>query len=470
MKASLVCLTATCSVLTACDLRDAMTTEIEVVATAAAQELPVDELADMMARSSVPLNRAAVERWALIWVDYSLFAQRLAEGDSLLDSVAVRAARWYDIDSIIIGRMRGALAESQIRVDDAVVDSVFTAGRHRLLDLIVIQVTPDMTPVERERRRRAAAALRARVAGGGSWDRVVAELDPNAGARSGRTFVTREVLPSVLADSAFTLEPGGLTDVIEAREAFYIVRRPLLAESRADLALALRDTLVSRMQVAYFDSLPVKWDIRVTRRAPALVRQAVRYPYQRAASTEVLGTFRGGKFTVTDFVRWIPLLPVQGQLAAASDDQLRELVQSLIQSEMLVLEARERGYGLQDEEYNQLKQRLAEQVEQVRAALDLDVLLGTSTTPEMLRRMVQLNVARHLADVLGGERRLAMVPPFLAETLRQTSRWELSYAAVDRTVEQAKVSRQQMAQAATAIRPPLSVPPSPPSEGRRDAR
>ncbi len=465
-----ILITAIGPVLCACSLRDAMTTDVEVVARAAEHELTVDELAGMVAQSNIPLTRSAIEGSAQLWIDYALFAQRLASGDSLVDTSTVANAMWYHVDSLLVGRFRLLLMDSLVQIDDAFIDSAYAAGEHRLFDLIIVQVADGVTVVERERRRLAATRLRARVAAGTPWERVVGDLDPAAGAQGGRMLVTRDALPPGLADTVFKLAPGALSGVVEAPSAFYVVRRTRLADSRADFVRALRDTLIGRIEVEYFEALPEKWSIAVRSRAPALVREAARYPHQAASSEKILGTFRTGEFTVADFVRWLPVLPIQGQIARAADEQLTELVRSIMQSEILFLEAQQRGIVLRREEFAQLKDRLAEQITQVRDSLGLDVLLMSSTAPEVLRRMVQLAVARHLSEVLGGQRRLVVVPPSLAEILRRDSQWNVSHAAVDRAVERARTLRLEMAQAGAVLRPPLPVSARPPSEESNNAR
>lgn len=457
MRIGIVVIVAATVAQPACDLRDAMTTDVEVVAEAGSHELRVDELAEMVTSSNVRLTRGAVEQWVQLWIDYSLFAQRVAAGDSLLDTLAVATAMWYDADSLLLGKFRARLVDSLVRVDDALIDSAFTAGQHRLIDLIVVQVAVDASPEEQERRRAAITRLRAGLEGGTSFEQVTAGLDPAAGAGGRRLLVTRAGLPQGLADTVFALDIGKLSGVIETASAFYVARRPRLTEARDDFTKALRDTLARRTEVAYLDAVLDTWDITVGSRAPALVREAVRYPKQTAASQKVLGTFRGGAFTVSDFVRWLPVLRMQDQIAQATDEQVRELVQSLIQNEMLLSEVRQRGLVLQPEDIQDLRDRLAEEIEKVQDALGLDVLLAAVATRDVLRRMVQLAVGRHVADVLRGERQLAVVPPALVDMLRNSAHWSVSYAAIDRTVELARIARTRLAWSGSAIRPPLPV-------------
>lgn len=447
--------------LPGCNVRDAMTTDVEIVARAGDHLLTVDELADLVARSpAILLSRGGMSRWAQAWIDYSLFAQRLAAGDSLLDTLSVTAAMWYDIDSMTVNRYSERLADSLVRLGDTTVDSAFGAGTHRLIDLVLVQTTSDMPTDELEARLRAVNGLQARLAAGVPWNQVMRGIgNPEAGVITGRMLTVRAALPPELGAAVYALEPGAATRVVEASNGFYIARRPTLAESRADFTSSLRDTLMQRMQRDYVEALPDRWNVSIRRRAPALMREAARYPYETSTSRKVLGTFNGGVFTVADFVRWLPVTGVQSQIPTVGDEQLREVASSLIEAELLYLEAQRAGVTPDLDGLAQLKQRLAERISEIKEALNLDVLLSSGANPDVQRRMIQLGLAEHFRQVVAGEQSLALVPPFLAHKLRDEAGWGVSFAAVDRAVERARIGRAQLARSGqlpgAAIRPPL---------------
>jgi len=140
-------------VVTACGVQEMFTGDAGAVARTATAELRRDTLAAIMVGGkNVPLEREMVERWAFRWVEFSLFAERLAAGDSLLDSATVIAAMWPEANQWLVNAFHEQLANERVHVDSAVVDSAYAVGDHRLIQHILIRTTPDMSPPARTRR------------------------------------------------------------------------------------------------------------------------------------------------------------------------------------------------------------------------------------------------------------------------------------------------------------------------------
>jgi hypothetical protein len=75
-------------------------------------------------------------------VDYVILADRLASGDSLLDSATVVAAMWAEIQQEIADRYHDRLIARTTGLDSAQVDSAYAVGRHRLIKHILFGVSP----------------------------------------------------------------------------------------------------------------------------------------------------------------------------------------------------------------------------------------------------------------------------------------------------------------------------------------
>ena len=101
---------------------DAFRAHTEVVAWAEGHELTVDRLGEIVAYGqNVPLQRDVVERMAGLWVDYSLLAQRLADGDSLLDSATVVNSLWAETQQQIVTHYHSQLVGQYIEVTDEII-------------------------------------------------------------------------------------------------------------------------------------------------------------------------------------------------------------------------------------------------------------------------------------------------------------------------------------------------------------
>ena len=144
-----------------------------VVARAGADELSVEWFATTLADGENMLQPTAAERWAWLWVQYSLFLQRLADGDSLVDTAAVLEAMWPEVLIGTVDNYYDRLVAEQMTLGPEQIDSAYNAGDHRLIDHILIATGVGFSPAENEQRRRRADAIQARLARGGAWEREI---------------------------------------------------------------------------------------------------------------------------------------------------------------------------------------------------------------------------------------------------------------------------------------------------------
>jgi hypothetical protein len=420
------------------------------------------------------------ERWAHRWVEWALFAQRLAANDSLLDSATVLWAMWPDVHRLVIESYHERLVTERVRVDSALVDSAYAAGEQRAIDHILIRTSSVMSDSQEADARGRAEALRARLAVGGSWERAnEANEDTAAAQRNGFAgVVERGQMVDQFERAAFALAPGELSAVTRTTYGYHIIRRPLLSEVRDRFWQGVEDVLARRMDSTFLAELPERWDVKVHSGAPALLRETAREPLAARGSTGVLGSSKGGKYTVQDLVRWLQALPPQTwyQIRAAGDEQLIEFARSLIRNEVLFQEARASGVELSDEDYAELKFRLKRDVDEVRVALRLDSILAPAATERERRRasaQASLELVRKaIVPKVGMMVRRSSevhVPPFLADKLRSEMRWSVSPAGLDRVIQRANALRAEEESPATKTASDSGARPDPPRDSSKGA-
>lgn len=398
---------------------------------------------------TIPLRRDVAERIAHRWVDYALFADRIAAGDSLVDTATVMHAMWPNVYEQIAGRYHEQLMADRLPTDSAAVDSVYAAGEYRLIWHILLRAAPTLSPEEREAIRGRAEALRARLVEGEPWATVSQESeDPGSRDRGGSLGVIArgETVPEFEA-VAFMLEPGELSRVTASQFGYHILRRPALEEVRAEYADDLSGALVNQMDAALLEEVESRWRLEVRSSAPQVIREAAAAPLRAIDSDEVIASYRGGRFTAADFVRWLGALPPQMQrrMEAALDDQLIDLARGLTRNELLVREAREAGVRLEDEVFEAMKEQLAGEVANVREALRLDSALADAATDEARRERVEQAVQAYVLELVTGQGSGLMVPVFLASALRNDARWAVSDRGVDEALERAQLLRMEAA-------------------------
>jgi len=457
--------------LVACGVRDAFTGSAGVVARTAHLELSRDTLAEIMVSGkNVPLERDLVERWAFQWVSFALLAERLAEGDSLLDSATVMEAMWPDASQWLVSDLHERLAEDRVKVDSATVDSAYAAGNDRLIDHILIRTTPDMSPPERTAAERRARAIRDRLAAGESWQEANEQNDDPVAKRDGGSLgvIERGQHPAAFDDVAFSLAPGEISQPVATQYGLHIIRRPALDEVRERYTEAVTDILLARMREDYLEELDRERNIRIASGAAALMREAAQTPLRTYQSPRVIGTYRGGKFTTADFVHWLQALrgDVAQSVPGATDAQLEELARSLIRNEALIAEAHDQGMTLSEGDIQDLRDRLREEIDRVRTVVGLDSATADLTTPDARLAAAGAAIRDYFRRVARRESPAVVVPPFLAEMLRATMKWDVSQAGVDQALELATRLRDE------ERAPPGAVPmtPVPDSVGGGGAR
>src|SRR5262245_9881710 len=134
--------------------REAMTADVTTVARVGDQELTVLRLGDIAAQGKgVILRRDIIERLTSLWIDYALYADRIVQGDSLLDSASVMAAMWPDGQQRLANEFHEKLVESASKLDPARVDSIYRAGEWRLILHVLVRTDPSMSAAARVKKR-----------------------------------------------------------------------------------------------------------------------------------------------------------------------------------------------------------------------------------------------------------------------------------------------------------------------------
>ncbi|MGH7530348.1 MAG: DUF1579 family protein [Gemmatimonadales bacterium] len=433
--------------------------EGDVAARAGEQTLTVEELAQMFARQPGPaVSPKLVARVATWWVEYQLFAQRLAAGDSMLDSATVLEVMWPQARGYILGRWRAQLFASQLPLDSAAVDSVYRADRYRLIQHILIRARPG-GPAAHARRRRQADTLRSRLARGLSWEAAQAEnQDAVARARGGSIgVIQRGQTDPEIERAAFALAPGGISPVLESRLGLHIVRRPRLHEVRREFHAAVEPLVAAYLDTLHIRNLARQRRLALTPAALERARAAVGDPLRYLESRSVIATFDGGRFTLADLVRWLRTISdvMHTQLERGDDQQLPAFLRDMMGYELLYREAVDHGVTLTPAEFAELKATLARRLERVQTALHVyPPGAGDSGSAEERQHQAARRVDAYVMRLTGDWQGFASVPMLLAERLKRTSPWKTYPRQFERAVERAAELRAQQEAAGDIFQTP----------------
>ena len=412
------------------------------VARAGPYRLSVDEFGEVFANwEHMPLVEEQVRTWAHRWVEWVLFADRLAAGDSLIDSLTVREVYWPDVSEFVVDRYQAAEAVRRFPLDSALVAREFAAGEVLVLDQILIRVFPDADEAERARLRLKADSLRTAIVRGATWEEANRLNDDQmARERGGRLGAVRrgETLPAFEA-AAFGLAMSEIGPVVETRYGYHIMRRPPLEEVWEEFVGALGDTRRARVDSALAVEVPERWEVEVPEGAGPIVRAVADNALDALGSDQVVATFRGGRVTAGDVVHWLRVNEPQVQMSIieGSDNHAREVAREVAVNEVLYLEAREKGYDLTPDVFVELRFRLKQEIARVRERMEFDRRVGQPVSEAERLTAVHDALQRYFQDFTGGAVVPMMVPTFLSDVLRDDARWEVRKSRLARVVQHA---------------------------------
>jgi hypothetical protein len=451
------------------NFRDLFTAHADVVARAAGQELTATRLAELLApQKVVQLRREVLDRVADLWVDYQLFGEALASGDSLTDSATVMAASWPAVMQRLANHLHDSLISARATLTDRQVDSAYNVGDERWLDHILVAVAQDTTPEVKAAKRRLAEGYLAQLRAGAPFARIAEEKsDDKMSAANGGSLglVGRGVLVKAFEDAGWALAPGQTSGIVETTFGYHIIRRPPLDEVRDSFRIHLRDIQIGRMDSLFLDSLINHAGIKVRGAAPAVVRTIVSDPRSARTSGRVLATYRGGMLTASDMARWLQAFPSQtrGMVLQADDSTLREFVKSIARNEVLLGMVRARGLALSPEERDTVMERFRDEVHQLESAIGLehDSLAADTAGGRAAAVARRVNAYFEAITTNPPRRPFFEIPPFLADRLRSRYAWSVSPAGVDRALEEAVALRGPV-QPSTGPMPLTPAPGGPP--------
>lgn len=411
-----------------------------VVAQANDRKLTVNALADVLAEGKVRLESDMVERWAWSWLQSSLYAQRLAAGETFMDTSTVLETMWPEA----MGWAIFHLAEREGLDTTAAVDSAFRVGDDRILDQILIRVPPGMMPEDKTSLRRRAAGFHASLVAGVPWDTAVARAGKlGRQVQSGSLgLVGRGQLVPEVEEAGFSLAPGAVSDVVETSFGFHILHRPRFDEVSVQYSTFVVNKVLERWKSQKREDLLTSHGVRLEDGAADMLREAVKHPMELLATDrhDVISAYDGGQFTNRDFVHWLQALPIEEHMAAdtASDEGLRSLALRLIGNDLMYAEAQSEGVGPKEDEYAGISRTYTKRLAELRWAMRIDTMLVKAATPAERMQVAADAVDGYLKREIKTLRDVRIVPPFLAQRLRDEAEWKFSYDALDRAVERAR--------------------------------
>jgi hypothetical protein len=461
-------------VLAGCNaLKDAFSGRVDTVARAEGERLGVEQLADWAGNGKqVPLQQEALYRLSKVWVDYSLFAQAMAEGRTLDDSATVTAAMWPFFSQLKWDKLHSKLIGGRPELTAKQVDSAYAAGTHRLFQHILIMLPPNAPPDVQAEKRRAIDGLRRQIVArrGKNFTDLAVQHSEDPGSKEQGGFLTiaeqGDPLVQEFKDASWVLQPGEISPVVRTAYGFHVIRRPSLGDARDVYRFGLQERIGGRADSVLVDSLVKPGDMKLASGALAVARQAVQDLDAQRGSGRALVHYPGGTFRVGDFVRW--MYSLEPRVAAAVKDvpeeQLERFLRLIAQRHVLIRLADSAGVQPTAEEWQYAKAQHDSAVHLLRNILRLtpEVMRDSAASAADRERLATAHVDEYLQRVVTGRAQFLPMPPFLSFILRDRADWSIDQAGVRVALEKARAVRGTRDSTAA---PPASESPMTPATG-----
>ena len=429
--------------------RDLFSAHADVVAEAGDQRLTPQRLSQIMAGGKgMRANRDAANFVTNVWVDYSLFAQAVADGKLPLDSASIAKAVWPELAELRGSHWHDSLMARRSKISPNAADSTYQANQVRVLQHILFRTPPNAVPEVRNVARKKAESALARVKKGADFGQLAAQLSEDPGSKRDNGFLPpspKGKFVPVFDSVGWSLAPGAVSGVVETPFGYHIIKRPSPDAVRERLTAYLVQNAGTRLDSIYMDSLAMINQIKISKGAAAAMRAAGENPEEARTSKKTLTSFKGGELTVGEFMRWVRALPPQyaAQLKQADDSMLTQFAKILTQNVLLLRQADSAKIGVTSEEWKGIEEHYRGQIDTLRVEMGLDTAsLWDSTAAKLDRHKVAaMKVDQYFERLVSGKSRLRPLPSSLATVLRERSTYRIYDGGLNRAVELAEAER-----------------------------
>lgn len=426
---------------------DSFNAHPDVAAEAAGQTLSAERVAEILTSvKGVTVNPEAANFVANLWVDYTLFAQAVADNSLEADSATVHHAMWRDIAEFTAGHWFDTLIARRATPTPEKIDSVYQLDSVRVVQHVLVSVDGNATAAQRAAARRKIDNALARIRGGANFGTVAMEVSDEPAAQADSGFLPASPRGAYVApfdSAAWLLGPGEVSGVVVTSFGLHVIRRADEAQAKQRLEQYVTGALVNPMHEAYYAELDSIYELKLAGNAVPMVRDALNDLGKAGKSGKKLVSFKDGEVTVGEFARWMQAEfanPVEGpqQIESAKqlpDSTLEMGVKQLAQRYLFLREAERANVTVTPEEWTQIQQAFTSQVDTLKAAIGLgpDVIDPNANEADR-RRAAAIRVDTFFDRMTTGESRLRLLPGMLTWTLRARTSSHVNPAGVQQAV------------------------------------
>lgn len=425
------------------------------LAEAGEHRLTVDDAARLISEhSAVPPDTQVVRVVAELWVDYTLLAAHLS-ADTTLATLDVGLVVEQPLQEIMLAQLRDEVIDVDTVVSDEVLTERFAAelpgARATASQILLLFPRGGGTNRQRDSVLIVARSLRDQLLGGADFATMASRYsgDPGSGSRGGSmgTFGRGQMLAPI-DEAVFALQPGQLSDPVETGLGYHLLRLdalsiPALSEVGDEFRALIQQERLAVAEAAYIAQLDSLAGLSLTDDALQITRALMESSPSRLsgrAAARPLMTWMDGVYTVGEFLELARVSPdgFAESVLAASDQELEVALRRRGRQELLLAEARGRGFSpariqedsLATEARTAIRER-AEGIGLIPRAMPPDsaVEAGVPGAMPSVREMVEGALTR----IVGGQQEIVPLGG-VTFLLREEGRWRIHEARLGATV------------------------------------
>ncbi|HEY8197029.1 MAG TPA: peptidylprolyl isomerase, partial [Gemmatimonadales bacterium] len=262
--------------------RDLFSAHADVAAQAGDQRLTSQRLSQILAGGKgMRANRDAATFVSNIWVDYSLFAQAVADGKLPVDSASIAKAVWPELAELRGGHWHDSLMARRSNMSPSAADSTYQADGVRVIQHILFRTPQNAVPQVRNAARKKAEGALAKVKRGTDFGQLAAQVSEDPGSKRDNGYLPpspKGKFVPAFDSAAWSLAPGAVSGVVETPFGYHVIKRPKQEEVRQRIHDYLIQSAGTRLDSIYMDSLAIINKIKISKGAAAAMRAAGENP------------------------------------------------------------------------------------------------------------------------------------------------------------------------------------------------